>query len=457
MKLNKLKEYKNHKIAILWFWKEGKSSLHFLLNLWFKNITICDKNPKLNKEKKKELQYSIWENYLGNLWEFDLIFKSPWISPYNKKIEPYKSKITSQIQIFTDNYKGKVIWITWTKGKSTTSTLLFLTLQKAWYKVKLVWNIWNPVLEEIDIIKDTYDYIVFEMSSYMLEWLKPNLYIWYLNNIYNCHIDWHLWKENYTNAKLNILKYSENKICNIETKNHTKKIEKTIYFWASTQFLYNEKKFYISNDVILNDENIALKWEHNRINTVWIISILHTISKKTNNLHILIDSLKSCLETFNWLPHRIQNIWTMNWITFIDDAIATTPESTIAAIKTFEHNIWTLMLWWQDSGFVFTDLVKVIEEYKIKNIVLFPDTWETIFWDLSKYDYETTFYLNLSKYKINILKTKSMWQAISFAYKYTSKWKICLLSNAAPSFSLWSWYIQKWIEFQTEVKKQASK
>ena len=104
----------------------------------------------------------------------------------------YKEKITSSIDIFLNNYSWKVIGITWTKWKSTTSTLLYLTLQNAWYKVKLVWNIWSPVLDEIDILSgETYDYVVFEMSTYMLELLNRQLYIWYINNIFICNDVWH--------------------------------------------------------------------------------------------------------------------------------------------------------------------------------------------------------------------------------------------------------------------------
>jgi len=69
-----------------------------------------------------------------------------------------------------------VIGITGTKGKSTTSTLLYEFLIQAGYKVKLVGNIGNPVLDEVDL-SDTYDYIVYEMSSYMLQDFVPKLFI----------------------------------------------------------------------------------------------------------------------------------------------------------------------------------------------------------------------------------------------------------------------------------------
>lgn len=459
MKLHKIKEMISGEVAILWFGKEWKSTLRFLKKIWAKKVTIIDKKDILDKEEN--IKYISWDNYLENLDKYSLIIKSPGISPYLNNLEKLKDIITTQAEIFTNNYDWKIIWITWTKGKSTTSTVLNLTLQNSWYKSIIVWNIWNPVLDEVDIFStEKYDYIVYEMSSYMLEWLDSSLYIWYINNLYDCHLDWHNWKENYTNAKFNIIKKSINKICNVELKNITSEYSDITYFWEGTNFTYNEnKEFKINSDTVLVDEWFLLEWDHNRKNILWILAILKQINiDKQSSPWIfskMINWLKNTLTTFDWLPHRIQNVWTHKWITFIDDAIATTPESTIAAIKTFEEKIWTLFLWWQDSWFKFGELKDTIKKYSISNIVLFPDTWEKIFWDLSNYKYWENFIFDLDWFKINILKTKSMDEAVKFWYSNTSEWKICLLSNAAPSFSLWSWYIEKWLLFQECVKKHS--
>jgi UDP-N-acetylmuramoylalanine--D-glutamate ligase len=453
MKLEELKKYKEKKIAILGFWKEGKSSLDFLLKLWFKNITILDKNLKI--EKKDQIHYQLWEKYLDKLNDFNLVFKSPWISPYNELITPYTKKLITQAQIFFSNYSWKIIWITWTKWKSTTSTLTYEVLKQIWYDVKIVWNIWNPVLDEVNIIdNESYDFIVYELSSYMLEWLKANIFIWVINNIYDCHLDWHLWRLNYEKAKFWAINNSTYKLLNYELKNTTKNINNVLYFWEDWNYYYKNWLFYINEQAVLKDENIALQWEHNRKNITVVIWILDIINH--NKIKEYIVWLKKVLSTFTWLPHRIQNIWVYNWITFIDDAIATTPESTIAAINTYEHNIWTILLWWQDSWFHFEELRNILEKYNILNIVLFPDSWEKIFWNQSNHNYETIFNLDWN-YSPKILKTKSMRSAIDFAYKNTPKWKICILSNAAPSFSLWTGYIQKWNQFQDEVKNYISK
>lgn len=454
MNITELKKFNHKNIAILWFWREGKSTLKFLQKLWLKNITILDKNTEI--EKNNDFKYNLWESYLNDLWKYDLIFKTPWISPFLKEISPYKEKLTTQAQVFFDNYNGKVIWITWTKGKSTTVTLTYEVLRKIWYNTKLVWNIWTPVLDEINILNnETHDFIIFELSSYMLEWLKPNLYIWVLNNLYACHYDWHLWKKNYENAKHNILNYSQNKLANYELINNPdiNEINNIEYFWLNWRYSYKNWLFYIGEHPVIKDEKIALKGEHNRKNISAVISILNTIDKEKINKNCW--TLSTLLEKFTWLPYRQENIWTYNWITFINDAIATTPESTIAAIKTFWENIWTIFLWGQDSWFNFDELRKILEQYNIQNIVLFPDTWEQIFWDLSSFEYETSFNI-VWKYSPKIFKTKTMKSAVDFAFKNTSKWKFCILSNAAPSFSLWTWYIQKWKEFQNEVKKYNS-
>lgn len=466
----KLEELKGKKIAILWFGKEGKSNLNFLLSIWLKNITILDKSiltsplaPLLWEEKG--IKVVSWEKYLDNLEEYDYIFKTPWISPYNEKLIRYKDKFLSNSQIFFDNYKWKIIAITWTKGKSTLSTLLFKTLEKAWYKVKLVWNIWTPVLDEINILSwEVFDFVIFEMSSYMLETLKPKTYISVLNNIYDCHLDWHNWRNNYKKAKLNILENAQYKIINSELINSlstdplniwsdTEKDNSNIlFFWESWKYTYKKKTFYIEKKQILKDENILLEWYHNRINISAIIWTLDIIWKSNNNLDLLLENLNDVLKTFSWLPHRLENIWTKAWITFIDDAIAVTQESTIAAIETFWSKIWTIFLWWQDSWLDFTNLRKSLEKYNIPNIVLFPDSWNKIFWEFSeklKLDIPS----NLPwKYYPQIVKTNTMKKAINIAFNNTEKWKICLLSCASPSFSLWKGFEEKWDLFRKEIE-----
>ncbi len=446
----KLADLHNKKIAILGFWKEGQSSLKFLVKQGINDITVLDKN--VINILDTNIQCITWDTYLDNLDIYDVIFKSPWVSPFQDKLLPYREKFISQTQIFFSNYEWKVIGITGTKGKSTCSTLLFKLLSTLRYDAKLVWNIGAPVLEEIHL-NTGHDYIVYELSSYMLQDFCPKLEVWYLNNIYPCHLDWHynslaVYKE----AKVNILRNSKTKIIHWDfaTEREIKSIkEEKVFFDSKGHYSYDEDSFFINNECIYT-WFIALNGEHNRKNITWVIAILYELWISIVNIN---TALKEVLPIFWGLPHRIEDIGTYEGIRYINDAIATTPQSTIAAIETFDGNLQTIFLWWEDSGFDFTELRKRILDSSIKNIIAFPDTSEKIFPEIKIRDYEKAFEIEIEGRELQLIKTKYMKVGVDFSYKTTLPGKIAMLSCAAPSFSLWKGYIQKAQEFISAVKK----
>jgi len=447
----KIDDLKNKKIAILWFWKEGRSSLSFLQSLWISDITILDKEISEWIEKISGINYISWNRYLSDLSKYDYIIKSPGISPFHKKIAEVKHKLISQTQIFSENYTGKIIWITGTKGKSTVATLLYTMLKAAWYDTVLVWNIWAPVLDEIDLLShEVHDFVVYEMSSYMLQDFIPNLYIWYFNNVYPCHLDWHTSLEIYKNAKKNIVKWATISVIQEEFKEEFSEINKKniIYFDGDQKYKYIEAGFYIWNELVFWTDEIWLKWEHNKKNILGVITILDVILQDSKNISKLLHDI---LPKFKGLPHRIEIIGEYEWIIFVDDAIATTPESTIAAIKSFDWPIQTLFLGWEDSWFDFKTIRETILRSNIQNIIGFPDTSEKIFPEILHRDYEVPFEMEIDGMILQFLKTRSMKSWVDFAYKTTFPGRVALLSCAAPSFSLWKNYIEKANEFRKEV------
>ena len=461
----KIQDLHNKKIAILWFGLEWQSSLKFLQEQGIEDITVLDKNeisqlslefsPFSRERGSNEIQVITWEIYLDSLSDFDIIIKSPGVSPFGEKLLPHREKFISQTQIFFENYTWKVVGITGTKGKSTISTLLYTCLQKAWYSVKLVGNIGSPVLHEIDVLWEaTYDYIVYEMSSYMLQDFTPKLHIWFLNNIYPCHLDWHYDSMNiYKEAKLNILRNAESKIINSELQDDIEIMGidwKKIFFNQAGKYEYHDESIYYEESKIFHISEIRLEGEHNMKNICGAASILGDIFQDTSKT---LEILKQVLPNFSGLPHRIENIWIYEGITFINDAIATTPESTIAAIDTFGSDLQTLFIWGEDSGFDFKKIRQKILDSNIQNIIAFPDTAEKIFPEIKKRDYENAFEIEISGKLLQFIKTRSMKQGVDFTYKTTLPWKIALLSCAAPSFSLWTNYKEKAAEFIREVQE----
>lgn len=427
-------ELKNKNIAILWFGLEGKSTLNFLLQqkIPFKNITILDIND--NIETSKIVNKITWKEYLNNLDKYDIIFKSSGV-PINKELLPHEDKLITQTQFFFDNYKGKVITITASKGKSTMSTLIYQMLKDAGKKVKLVWNIWTPVLDEIDL-KEEYDYIAYEVSSYMLHNLKKNSYISVLGSIFPEHLDRHGSMETYVQAKLNILKNSEVNIVQqktIKTYNLNKQYEHLISYGKEGTFTRHGEIFYNANTPLFPTKNRRILGDHNLENICAAIAV-------GSMLNIPITSIEKTIATFKWLPHRMEYIGKYENIDFYDDAISTTPESTIQAIKTLGKKIDTIFLGGTDRGYNFHELISYLKKYKIKNIVLFSPSGQRIK-ELIKDNKQYT-----------ILETNDMKTAVKFAFQHTEKGKICLLSTASPSYSIRKNFEEKGDLFKKFIK-----
>ncbi|MEM4263474.1 MAG: Mur ligase family protein, partial [Candidatus Woesearchaeota archaeon] len=194
------------KILILGFGREGKDTYLFLRKLWPEKILAIADQKELNQFEKKErqllkkdkkLNLFLGKNYLRVIKNYPIIIKSPGISHLITK--PFISKkqiITSQTEIFLQNYPGKIIGITGTKGKGTTASLIYQILKTGGIKVKLACNIGKPVLNLLFSAKPQH-VLVYELSSHQLYHLKKSPAIAVLLNIYPEHLDYYKNFENY--------------------------------------------------------------------------------------------------------------------------------------------------------------------------------------------------------------------------------------------------------------------
>lgn len=178
--------------------------------------------------------------------------------------------------------------------------------------------------------------------------------------------------------------------------------------------------------------DITLLGQHNYRNILSVLACCHL-------LKIPMESCRAAIVSFQPLSHRLQLFGTFRGITFYDDAISTTPESTMEAIKVLKDSLDTIFLGGEDRGYDFTALAKMIDNSHIQNIVLFPHSGQKIQSFLRKKHYR-------------FLLTSSMQQAVQFAYQNTQIGKVCLLSCASPSYSIWKNFQEKGDEFQKYVR-----
>lgn len=435
--IKKIENYNN--IAILGFGKEGISTYNFIRR-YNKNIKLTILDMKEVNLEDNNTFYKKYTGLLEELLEFDLIIKTPGISFKDINIEKIKDRITSQMELLLEVNHKNMIGITGTKGKSTTSSLIYKILKEQGKKTFLVGNIGIPVLDNIEDYKDAI--IVAEMSSHQLEFVKHSPHIGIILNLFEDHLDHAGSVKHYHECKMNMIKYLNKEdygIIDIDNDYLIENLEN--YDMSNILTVSNEKEadiyekdgfIYLDNIKLTNKENllVTLKGDHNLKNIMFVL----LVSKLYNlDFKLAFESIKK----FEPLEHRMELVGTYNDITFYNDSIATIPEATINAIITLK-NVDTLIFGGMDRKIDYSKLIEYLNNSKVKHFICMPTT-----------GYEIAKYLDQNKvYKIETLK-----EAVELSFELTSKNSICLLSPAAPSYEQFKNFEEKGLKYKEYIKE----
>lgn len=407
----KIEELRDKKILLLGFGVEGRATLEFL-NLFAPDSTVGTADQKEGPD------------YLEKQFLYDLVIRSPGVPK-----ELIKKPYTTATNIFFANVKGKVIGVTGSKGKSTTASLIHDILLQALFKSRLCGNIGKPSLSSLMESNNPDDVYVAELSSFQLDDVEYSPHISLILNLFPEHLDYHGSVETYWEAKKRIVKHASTEDYYIYNPKYSALLELS----KQTQ----AKAVPFTQELPFSPQVIPLLGEHNRENVLAATTLAQI-------LNVPSEQIERAVRNFKSLPHRLENIGTFRNITFYDDALSTTPQSTIAAIKALPY-IGTIFLGGSNRGYDFTELAKTLIEYKIPNIAVFPDSGSQILEALQGH-----------KRLPNILQTSSLEAAVEFAFQSGPPGSICLLSTASPSFSLWKNFEEKGEQFQYFVKKIGS-
>lgn len=429
---NKILEHlKNKKIAIVGFGREGKSTYKFIRKyLNNQELEILDGNEKLlelNEELKsdKNLKIITGKNYLDNLEKYDLIIKSPGVKFKDLDISKFEDKITSQLGLTLDFYKQNVIGITGTKGKSTTTSLIFKVLKDQGYDAYLLGNIGIPIFDYIEKFNEN-SKLVIEMAALQLEYVKTSPHIGIILNLFEEHLDFFKSKEHYFLAKLNMFKYQDNSDYGLYTSSNEtldKYVQNGNYITnlidinkelkiENNYVIYDNKKIYDSNSERL------LLGKHNLTNIMFVLRL-------SELLKLDLQKTINTINQFKPLEHRMEYVATINGVKYYNDAIATIPEATINCVEALK-DVDTIIFGGMDRGIDYNDLIDFFNKSKIKNFICMPDTGYKIGKEIK------------SK---NVYMVETLEDAVKKAKEVTKN--ICVMSPAASSYNAFKNFEEK--------------
>lgn len=443
--INYLKE---KKVMILGFGREGISTYNLIRKyLKEQKLYIADKKENLIEENDflkndKNVEIIVGENYLENLEKYDIIIKTPGVSFKGIDTSKFYNKIKSELELLLEFFKVKTIGITGTKGKSTTSSLIYKVLKDQNIECMLLGNIGVPVFDYLDQIKENM-VLVLEMSSHQLEYMEKSPNISILLNIFEEHLDHYESFEKYAKAKCNIYKYqrkSDYFFYNIDNKtlkrlvkdNFAKTYKVSLTDMQENDIYIKDDKIYFKDEIIYNkNEPRNLLGDYNLNNIMFVLGVAKI-------LKLDLSKATKSISEFKTLEHRLEYVGKYDDIDFYDNSIGTIPEATIEAVKALK-NVNTLIIGGMDRNIDYTDFIKFIEASNVENIICMPKTGHDI---AKKIINKQTFIVD------------TMQEAVKMAKKVTQKGEICLLSPAAASYGYFKNFEEKGNIYKELVKRK---
>ena len=378
----------------------------------------------------------------------DEVVKSPGIpltAPLIQKLQAQGTPIISEIEFAARYTNAKMICITGSNGKTTTTSLIYYILRNAGLNVGLAGNIGNSLA--LQVAHEDHDYYVIELSSFQLD----NMYdfkadVAILLNITPDHLDRYDYKfQNYIDAKFRI------------TRNQTK--EDSFIYWAEDPVIDREMKkiqlgatlypygFSVPNPLPLGEEELALKGRHNVLN-----SMAATIAAKV--VGIKKEVIRESLKTFQGVEHRLQYVATVRGVRWINDSKATNVNSCWYALESMTTPT-VLILGGKDKGNDYSEIDELVKE-KCHTLVFMGLHNEKLREHFGKLVESQKSKVESQKSKvespIQIIDTDNLHDAVMAAYNAAHEGDTVLLSPCCASFDLFKSYEDRGEQFMAAVR-----
>lgn len=443
-----LEEFKNYikgrYVAVMGMGVSNTPLIRYLMDL-DANITVFDRKTEEELDRAlceeymlQGVKFSLGENYLDNLVGYDIIFRSPSMRPDLPQIEKELDRgavLTSEIEMLIDLCPGKIIGITGSDGKTTTTTLIYNMLKEEGYNCYLGGNIGIPLFAKIDEMRPD-DIVVLELSSFQLMTLKKSPDIAVITNVSPNHLDIHKDYNEYINAKRNIYLYQNSN--DLVVLNYDNDITREFADTAKGKVRFFSVNTRLDDGVIL-DQNI-IKTSSGKIRTQ-IIDIKDILLLGRHNVEnactaiaavqdlVSVESIIKVLKTFKGVEHRCEFVREINGAKWYNDSIGSSPTRTIAGLISFPSKV-ILIAGGYDKHLDYTELGKYIVD-RAKVVILLGQTKEKI-----KTAVEEELGKRFGDNNLPIKECFSLEEAVNEAYKLAKDGDLVFFSPASASFDM---------------------
>ncbi len=459
-KLNEFNDYiRFRKVAIVGL---GVSNLPLMEYLYEKkaNVTVFDERDidSISKDIMDKITtygfgFHFGEDALKNLKGFNVIFRSPSCLPTRKELVDEANNgaiVTTEVELLMKMCPCKIVGVTGSDGKTTTTSLINAILKKAGYNTFLGGNIGTPLFTKLSDMKPE-DILVLELSSFQLMGMEISPDIAVITNITPNHLNIHKDYEEYIEAKKNIFKYQDEKgvlVLNYDneiTRNCEKEANGKVIFFSSKNKLDNG--YIVDEDVIkecedkirkhiLNVEDVILRGNHNYQNIATAIAATSSLV----DMDIAVDAIKE----FKPVEHRIEFIRELDGVKWYNDSASSSPSRTLSGINAFKEDI-ILIAGGYDKNLDYTPLAKPIIK-KVKSLILIGQTSGKIF-DVVKLELER------ENKELDIHMCETLEETVNLAKKVAKPGQVVLFSPASASFDMFKNFADRGNQFKELVKK----
>lgn len=457
---DKLEEFntylKNRKVAIIGL---GVSNIPLIDYMHEKesNVTVFDNRtidqiPKelIDKITSYAMEFSFGANSLSKLTGFDIIFRSPSCLPTTPELVAEAERgaiVTSEIEMLMEMCPAKIIGVTGSEGKTTTTSLIYEIIKAGGYTCYLGGNIGTPLFTKLGEMRPD-DIVILELSSFQLMGMhiSPNIAV--ITNVTPNHLNIHASLEEYIDAKKNIFKYQDEKdilILNYDnevTKScHNLANGKVIFFSSHTRL---EDGYIVDDGIIkecedklrkhvLNTKDVKIKGLHNYENICAALAATKTFVSTETAIRAISD--------FNGVEHRIEFVREINNVKWYNDSASSSPSRTIAGLNALENIV--LIAGGYDKNLDYAPIAKPIIE-KVKVLILIGDTAPKIF-DVVKEELEQ------EQKDIPIYMCDEFAQTVVIANKLAKPGDCILFSPASASFDMFKNFADRGNKFKALV------